>query len=162
MRVSAGDAETTSPLKRVKGEVAAADFALRNLDGKSVRLSDFKGKVVLLNFWATWCPTCEKDRPAIERLHQAYRSRGFVVVAVSIDRSSTANVKRYVERHRLSFPHLHDPDDRVSPDYWVIGIPTSLLITRNGLVAYRVAGEYDWDGPEVRQVIERLLGESAR
>jgi peroxiredoxin len=160
--LSPGGAEAISPLKQVKGEVVAGEFALPDLDGKSVRLSSFKGKVVLLNFWATWCSTCEKERPVIERLWQTYRSRGFVVLAVSVDRSSTATVRRYVERHGLSFLHLHDRDDRVSPDYWVMGIPTSVLITTEGLLAYRVVGEYDWNGPEVRQAIERLLKETAR
>lgn len=151
-----------SLLKRVKGNVAATDFTLPNLNGKSVRLSDFKGKVVLLNFWATWCQTCVRERPILEHLYQTYRRRGLVILAVSIDRSRREKVKAFVEERRMSVPVLHDPDDRVSPDYWVMGVPTSVLITPNGWVAYRVVGEYDWGGPEVRQVIEQLLGEVAR
>jgi peroxiredoxin len=149
-------------LKRMKGEPAASDFVLKDLDGKPFRLSDFRGKLVLLNFWATWCPTCARERPALERLYQTYRSRGFVILAVSIDRSRPENVKAFVKESRMSFPVLHDPDDRVSPDYWVQGIPTSVLVTPKGAVAYRVVGEYDWDGPEMRQVIEGLLPGVAR
>lgn len=154
--LAAGFAEA-SALRRVKGEMAATDFALKDLDGKSIRLSDFKGKAVLLNFWATWCQTCVGERPALERLYRTYRSRGFVILAVSIDRSRPETVKAFVKESRMSFPVLHDPDDRVSPDYWVQGIPTSVLVTPKGAVAYRVVGQYDWDGPEMRQVIEGLL-----
>lgn len=152
----------SSSLRRVKEKAAAADFVLKDLSGKSVRLSDFRGKMVLLNFWATWCQTCVRERPALERLWETYGPRGFVVLAVSIDRSSTAKVKGFVENHHLSFPVLHDRDDLVSPQYGVLGVPTSFLITRSGIIAYRVVGEYDWDGPEVRQAIEGLLSEPGR
>ncbi len=159
---SPGATEAGLPLRKAKEPVPAPDFVLKDLNGRSARLSDFRGKVVLLNFWATWCPTCVGERAALERLWETHRPRGFVVLAVSIDRSSAAMVKSFVESHRLSFPVLHDRDDRVSPDYGVRGVPTSFLVTREGVIAYRVAGPYDWNGHEVRQAIEQLLNEPAQ
>lgn len=151
-------AHAGASLSKMKETPPAADFVLKDLNGKSVRLSRFAGNVVLLNFWATWCQTCVGERPALERLWETYRQRGLVVLAVSIDRSSAAAVRSFVESHRLSVPVLHDRDDRVSPGYGVLGVPTSFLISRNGAVTYRVAGPHDWNGKETRQVIEQLLG----
>lgn len=155
-------ATEASPLKPMKGAPSATEFVLPDLGGKTVRLSDFKGNVVLINFWATWCLPCAKEAPALERLWQTYRSRGFVILAVSLDRSSQEKVKAFVEEYRMTFPVLHDPDDLVSPGYLVFGLPTSVLITPNGRVAYRVVGEYDYDSPEMKQAVEQFLGGVAR
>ncbi len=144
-------------MKPLRVSIPASDFALKDMKGKSVRLSDFRGKVVLLNFWATWCLPCRREMPSLERLYQSYRSRGLVVVAVSIDRASSAKVRAFAEEMDLSFPVLHDPDDLTSPRYGVIGIPYSFLISPAGRIVYRVAGEYAWDDRPAKAAVEYML-----
>lgn len=150
-------AEISKGLKPLKGTVMAADFILKDLSGKSVRFSDFGGKVVLLNFWATWCLPCRVEMPAMERLYQAYRNDGFVVVAVSVDRSPPVEVEAFVKELGLSFPVLHDRDERVSRLYSVPGVPASYLIDARGRILYRALGEYDWVGLAARSAVEDLL-----
>ncbi len=145
-------------LRPIKGVVTAADFILKDLSGKPVRFSDeFKGKVVLLNFWATWCPPCRREMPSMERLYRAYLDDGFVVVAVSIDRAPTGKVEAFVKKLELSFPVLHDRDERVARLYGIPGVPASYVIGARGRIAYRAAGEYDWFRPAARSAVEGLL-----
>lgn len=149
--------EAAPAMKPLRVSIPAGDFALRDMKGKRVRLSDFRGKVVLLNFWATWCLPCRREMPSLERLYQSYRSRGLVVVAVSIDRASSATVRAFAEEMGLSFSVLHDPDDLTSPRYGVIGIPYSFLISPAGRIVYRVAGEYTWDDQPAKAAVEDML-----
>ena len=144
-------------LKPIKGRVTAADFVLKDLSGKPERFRKFKGKVVLLNFWATWCPPCRVEMPSMERLYQTYRADGFVVVAISIDRAPAAKVKAFVKELGLSFPVLHDRDSSIARLYSVPGVPTSYLIGARGRIAYRAVGGYDWFGPAARSAVEGLL-----
>ncbi len=155
--IAAAGAETRSKLRPLKGSVTAGDFILKDLGDNTVRFSDFRDQVVLLNFWATWCLPCRKEMPAMERLYQAYRADGFAVVAVSLDQSPPGRVKAFVEELKLSFPVLHDRDGLVSRLYSVPGVPTSYLISPQGKIAYRMLGEYDWFGPEARSAVEELL-----
>lgn len=171
-------------LKPVKGALTAGDFATRDLAGRSVKFSELRGdaqdppawfgeanivlprarghagaaKVVLLNFWATWCPPCRKEMPSMEALYRAYKDRGLVVLALSQDQASSQEVKAFVDALKLSFPVWHDRDGLVGRQYSVPGVPASYLIGRDGRIAYRVLGEYDWFSPEARAVVESLLG----
>jgi len=144
-------------LKPLRASLAAGDFAARDLDGAAVRFAAFGGKVVLLNFWATWCPPCRKEMPAMEALHRAYQDRGLVVLAVSQDRVSSREVRAYVEGLALTFPVWHDRDGIVGRQYSIPGVPTSFLIGADGRIAYRVLGEYDWASAEARRAVEALL-----
>jgi peroxiredoxin len=155
--VAPARAETGKGLRPIKGMVTAADFILKDLSGKPVRFSEFKGKVVLLNFWTTWCPPCRVEMPAMERLYQAYRDDGLVVVAVSMDRSPADKVKAFVEELGLNFPVLHDRDERVARLYSVPGVPTSYIVDARGRIMYRALGEYDWFGPTAKSTVEDLL-----
>jgi len=145
-------------LKPVKGVITAGDFAARDLAGRGVRFGDLRGKVVLLNFWATWCPPCRKEMPSMERLYQRYQDRGLVVLALSQDQASSEQVKAFVDELALTFPVWHDRDGLVGRQYSIPGVPTSYLIARDGRVAYRALGDYDWDRDEARRAVEALLG----
>lgn len=145
-------------LRPMKGAVTAADFAVRDLDGKPVRFAALHGRVVLLNFWATWCPPCRKEMPSMERLYQAYKDRGLVVVALAQDQASAKEIKVFSDALKLSFPVWHDRDGLVGRQYSIPGVPTTFLIGRDGRIAYRVLGEYEWDSDEARRAVERLLG----
>ncbi len=137
----------------------AEGFYLKDLDGELHRLKDFRGKVVLLNFWATWCPPCREEMPSMQELHEDYRDQGLAVVAVSVDQDSPGVVKEYVEELGLTFRILHDRDNRVSGRYRVPGVPASYLIDRKGRVAYKVLGSIDWTRPSALRAVEGLLAE---
>ncbi len=157
---AAGPADAAKgELRPVKGAVTAADFMARDLHDRPARFRDVGGrKVVLLNFWATWCPPCRKEMPAMEQLYRTYKDRGLVVLAVSQDQSAPAEVRRFAEMLDISFPVWHDRDGLVGRQYNIPGVPTTYLIGADGRIAYKVLGEYDWFGSEARAAVETLLG----
>ncbi|MCJ7512353.1 MAG: TlpA family protein disulfide reductase [Anaerolineales bacterium] len=112
----------------------APDFTLETLDGRSVSLSDYRGQVVLLNFWATWCGPCKLEMPSLERAQQSAGAKGFQVLAVNFDESE-ADVQGFQDELGLSFPLLLDPGAVVQRLYRVLGYPTSYWIDRDGTVA---------------------------
>ena len=152
-----GSRDSVSPLDSDKAiNTAAPDFTLRDMHGKDITLSSFRGKVVLLNFWATWCPPCKAEMPTMNRLYNEIRSRGFEVIAVSTD-NSLSTLKNYLSKSRLDFAVVHDERNHVSKQYRVFSMPTSFLINKNGIIVEKFYGEYDWTEPDVRRQIEKLL-----
>jgi peroxiredoxin len=145
-------------LKPLKGAITAGDFVARDLSGRAVTFGELRGKVVLLNFWATWCPPCRKEMPSMERLYRRYQDRGLVVLALSQDRASSQQVKAFVDELALTFTVWHDRDGLVGRQYSIPGVPTTYLIGRDGRIAYRALGDYDWDRDEARRAVEALLG----
>ena len=134
----------------------APDFTLKDLNGKTVSLSAFKGKVILLNFWATWCPPCRAEMPSLNKLYNILKPRGLEVVAVSTDRS-ISDIKDFIESHRVGFPILFDSERSASKLYRVFSMPTTFLIDRKGVIVEKFYGEYDWTEPETKEKIEKLL-----
>ena len=121
---------------------SAPDFELTNLEGESVRLSQFKGRVVLLNGWASWCPPCRAEMPAIQRVYQEFAKDGLVVLAVnSTSQDDLAEARSFVERNWLDFPVLLDSDGSWVRLYHVISLPTSFFIAKDGVVRKVVVGE---------------------
>lgn len=137
----------------------APDFVLENLRGGNTSLKDYKGKVVLFNFWATWCMPCRAEMPGMETLWQKYKEQGFVVVAVSNDEGSKKRVETFSKLLDLSFPILLDPEGEVNDQYKVSNMPTSFLIDRNGKIISRIVGSDDWTSPEAIQLVEDLLSQ---
>jgi peroxiredoxin len=126
--------------KKEKAEkVAAPDFTLQDLAGRKVRLADLKGKVVLLEFWATWCPPCREAIPSIERLHEAYKDKGLAVLGISMDDGEWEDVRSFVKEYRIKYPVLKGTEE-VSTAYMIRVIPTLYLIDRNGMVAKQYVG----------------------
>lgn len=136
----------------------APGFSLPSLSRGELSLSDYQGKVVLLNFWATWCMPCRQEMPSMERLWQQYRDKGLVILAVSTDEGSPSRVKSFVKRLKLSFPILLDPDSKVSDLYQVSGLPVSYLIDKQGRLVAEVTGSEDWMSEKSITGIESLLG----
>lgn len=135
----------------------APDFTLTDISGKKVSLSELKGKVVLLNFWATWCGPCRAEMPGLNKLYQELREKGLVVLAISVD-ASDKPVKEFMKDKKFSFPVLLDTDKEVSfDDYAVMGLPTTIIIDRKGLIAEKVLGEREWDTPQMKEKITKLL-----
>ncbi len=139
-----------------RGSVAPA-FELSSLDGDRVALEGFAGRVVLVNFWATWCKPCEAEMPAMERLYRRLRNDGFDLLAVSVD-TDVSDVARFRDRLGLSFPILLDPTQATARRYQTFKFPESLLIGPDGLVIERYIGSKDWDAPAYVNRIRRLLG----
>lgn len=138
---------------------AAPDFVVENLRGGDAALADYKGKLLLLNFWATWCIPCREEMPGMETLWQNYKDQGLVVVAVSVDEGSRARIEKFSEIFKLSFPILLDPESKVSDLYKVSNMPTSFLIDRNGRIVTRIVGTEDWSSSEAVQLVETLLAQ---
>ena len=134
---------------------AAPAFALKDLDGKEVSLTDYRGKVVLIDFWATWCPPCLEELPHIQRIHAAYRDSGLVVLAISTDRDKDA-VRPFVEKYGYTFPVLF-ADEKVQAAYGVRSIPTVYLIDQQGKVRFHHVGYSPGSEKTLERQVERLL-----
>ncbi len=144
-------------LAHVGGEAPAPDFALPTPEGKQpVSLAELRGRVVLLNFWATWCPPCREEMPSMERAHKEFGGQGLAILAVNIQ-ESPKQVARFMRDFRLSFPALLDADGKVSQRYQVRGLPTTYLIDRTGRVVGQAVGARDWAGREAKALIRALL-----
>ena len=140
-----------------EGQKAPA-LALATLDGGRATLADHRDKLVVLNFWATWCQPCALEMPSLEALWRRYRARGLVVVAVSVDRGSPRNLlEPYVRNLKLTFPILLDPDAKTSDGWRVTALPATFLITPNGDAAGMAIGARQWDSAEMKALVERLL-----
>ncbi len=137
--------------------LSAPGFDLPGLKTGSIRLSDYKGKLVLLNFWASFCAPCRKEMPALESVWRDYAQQGLVVLALSVDRDNLQQVAKLVKEGGYSFPVLLDTEGEVRNRYEVRALPTSYLIGRDGKFIGRIIGEREWDSPEGRVLIERLL-----
>ncbi|MBW7956667.1 MAG: TlpA family protein disulfide reductase [Deltaproteobacteria bacterium] len=133
------------------------DFELTDLSGKTHKLSDYKGKVIFLNFWATWCKPCEEEMPSMQALSDNLSSFPFVIVAVSVDNDSPENVGKFVEKHGLTFPVLHDRKGKVKETYKTTGVPETFIIDQNGVIAEKVSGPRDWTEPAASRVLMDLV-----
>ncbi len=153
-----GDLIGKAGLEPLKSDTKIIDFKLDDLQGDSVRLSSFGGRVVLLNFWATWCEPCRDEMPSLESLYNLYKDKGLVVVGVDLDESA-ASVQSFVSQHGITFPILLDRSGSVGLRYGARGIPTSYLIDKDGDVTSGTVGGREWTTPETRALIDALVGE---
>jgi len=135
----------------------APDFVLRDLAGRTYRLSDLRGQVVFLNVWATWCPPCREEMPSMERLYRRLRGTDFHMLAVNVDEGGTDLVRQFVEQVGITFPVLLDPRGGVPQRYGVTGFPETFIIDRRGQVVHHTIGPEDWDSQAVSQYLARLL-----
>jgi len=134
----------------------APDFTLKDMNDKPVSLSSLKGNVVVVSFWATWCPPCRDEMPSLNRLYRDSRDRGLAVVAVSTDRGASP-VKDFLGRNPVNFPVLLDSGNKVARQFRVFSLPTTFLLDRNRAIIQRYIGEEDWDSPAIRKKITSLL-----
>ena len=129
-----------------------------NADGKPVSLKDWRGKVVLLNLWATWCAPCRGEMPALHRLQSALGSDKFEVVALAIDKSGLAGARKFLDETKAQKLKLYaDPTARLGNEFKVVGMPTSILIDKEGHEVGRLIGPAEWDTPEAKRLIQSLL-----
>jgi cytochrome c biogenesis protein CcmG, thiol:disulfide interchange protein DsbE len=134
----------------------AMPFALRDLDGREHRLADYRGKVVVLNFWATWCEPCREEMPSLDRLAAKLAGRPFAVLAVDYAEGAP-RVREFAARQALRFPLLLDRDGSVTKSWGVRTLPATYVIDAGGQLRHVAVGAMDWESPEVLAAIERLL-----
>ena len=137
---------------------AAPDFTLTDLNDKEIRLADFRGKVVFLNFWATWCKPCKEEMPSMEVLHKNFEKDGLVVLAVSIDRvTTTRDIPPFLKSMNLSFPVLIDSWGKTDMPYKRMGVPETFIIDQQGVIREIVIGPRDWTRLDSLPVLLDLL-----
>jgi peroxiredoxin len=135
---------------------SAPDFSITTDSGRTVTNSNFGGKLLVLNFWATWCPPCIEELPSLNEFQQRYSKAGVVVLAVSIDSDEKA-YSNFLSRARLSFLTARDPDKKISADYGTIKVPESYIIDRNGKVLRKLISNQDWMSERMIRDVESLL-----
>lgn len=136
----------------------APDFTLKSRDGKNVRLSDLRGQVVLLNFWASWCGPCRQEMPILDEIHNKYKNLGFSVLGVNLDAKSSKAIN-YLKDTPVSFPVLYDPKGEVSGQYGVQAMPSTVVIDKDGNVRYLHEGYKSGYEDDYRKQIKALMRE---
>ena len=144
-------------IKPMKGSQTAPNFSLEDLNGKKVDLKQFRGKVVFLNFWATWCGPCKEEMPSMEALYQKFKEKGFVFLTISVDYEEKKKVKEFINKHHYTFPVLIDSKCLTLDLYGVKGIPTTILIDKKGRMVGSAVGPRDWKHPEIVSILNQLI-----
>ncbi|OGP17557.1 MAG: hypothetical protein A2V21_302005 [Deltaproteobacteria bacterium GWC2_55_46] len=138
------------------------DFELPDLSGKMHKLSDYKGKVIFLNFWATWCKPCEDEMPSMQVLYENLKTFPFEIVAVSVDKDGPETVAEFAKRYGLTFTILHDRNGKIKERYKTTGVPETFIIDQNGVIAEKIWGPKDWTDPDATKTIMDLISYGAR
>ena len=154
--------ELSHELTRLTTPIAAPDFQLEDMDGEKYSLESYRGKVVILNFWATWCPPCRREIPSMEALYQTFKDEAFAILAIN-EWETEDHVFAFMGELPVEpgFPILFDPDSEVAQSFGVKGLPTTLLLDTQGKIVYRAVGGRDFDHPEVKKIIRELLPDGA-
>lgn len=132
------------------------DLALKDLSGNEIRLSEFRGKVVFLNFWTTWCPDCRSEMPSMEKLHVRFKNKNFAMVAVNM-KETPEQVQKFFNSHQLTFTGLLDPDGIIASKMAIRALPTTLIIAKNGTVLGMALGARPWDGKNSIALFRHLI-----
>ena len=136
----------------------APEFSLPALEGKAISLSSYRGKVVMVHFWATWCPPCVEELPALERLYRAYFGKDLEVLAVSVDEGGAGAVGQFMRKNGFALPVLLNPDQSVSRQYGTFKFPETYLVDREGIVRRKIIGAADWTSPEAQKFVQAMVG----
>jgi len=139
-----------------EGEIAS-DFTLKDLKGMEVNLKEFRGKVVLLNFWATWCSPCRIEIPSMVELNKKYKDRGLEIIGVNLDKLGKSEVEKFSLEHKINFRVLLNPSGSVASLYGVVVLPTTVFLDRDGKIKGRISGALDWTAEANLNTIETLL-----
>lgn len=150
---------TSLGIQRISPPVEAPDFTLQSLQGSRVNLKDFRGKVVFLNFWATWCGPCRWEMPAMEKLWNRFKEDRFVILAVDI-REGKDVVKSFIQEEGYTFPVLLDSKGEVAGIYGIRAIPTTFLINPEGKIVGKAVGAREWASQDAFDLIEHLIPET--
>jgi thiol-disulfide isomerase/thioredoxin len=151
-------AQTTGNLREYRGQLIPDDFMLNDIEGAAHSLSQYLGKVVLVNFWASWCPPCVHEMPSMSRLNTEFTDEAFAILAINLG-ESLQDIKTFLNAQPVNFTVLLDPRRQLPKKWKVFAFPTSYLLDKKGVIRYSVAGGIDWQEKEVRDVINELVSE---
>jgi thiol-disulfide isomerase/thioredoxin len=132
------------------------DFEAPLLDGKKVSLQNYRGKVVFLNIWATWCGPCRSEMPSMEIVYQRYKGRGLEMLALNLQEGKS-EIETFMRQNKLTFPVIMDQDGRIGNQYGIRAIPTTYILDRQGRVVLRLVGSINWNNPNIFAAIDALL-----
>ncbi len=135
----------------------APDFTVRDLAGRETRLSDLKGKVALVNFWATWCPPCREEVPSMAALNRLMAGRPFQMMAISIDEGGKEAVEAFFRQSGNDLPAYLDTNSAIGRMYGITGVPETFIINRNGVIIKKIVGPIDWNTPEVVRFLNEAM-----
>ena len=135
----------------------APGFRLQKMDNGFVSLADLRGKVVMVHFWATWCPPCVDEIPTLDRLHNSLLGKDFEMLAVSVDEGGAGAVEPFIQRNRLNVPVLFDPGSDVARLYGTYKFPETYIVDRRGVVRYKAIGPRDWTDPSNIQILRNII-----
>ena len=146
------------PAWSVEASGPAPDFTLKQLDGKNLKLSELTGKVVLINFWASWCGPCVKEMPMLNELYKKYQPLGFTVLGVNVEQNSD-NARDFLAKNKVDFPILLDSRNEVTQQYKVIAMPTTVFVDRDGNMRFIHMGYKSGDEDKYREMVKSLVRE---
>ncbi|MBI5078896.1 TlpA family protein disulfide reductase [Candidatus Saganbacteria bacterium] len=136
----------------------AIDFSLPDLEGRQFKLSNYRGKIVFLHFWTTWCPPCREELPSLQAVYKKFKKKNFEILAVSLDRPAEMLVKPFMKKNGYTFKVLLDPEKKVASRYKVNSIPVTFIINRKGRIANKIIGARNWSEEAVSGELEKLFG----
>jgi len=147
--------DTPSTLHAVADRPMAPDFALADIDGTIHRLSDYRGQVVIVNFWATWCPPCREEMPSMQRAWEQIQDEDIVILAIDVGEDEDT-IFTFTADYPVEFPLLLDLDSRVIQEWPVRGLPTTFIVDPQGRIAYRAIGTRDWEDSALLNTLKKL------
>lgn len=145
------------PGKAPAEKAQAPEISVISLDNQQLTLAGLKGKVVLLNFWATWCPPCREEIPSMMKLNKLMKGKPFQMVCVSVDEGGKKAIEEFFKNSGLSLPAYTDSTGQVAKTYGITGVPETFVIDKNGMIVKKVIGGLDWNSPEVISFLEGLM-----
>jgi thiol-disulfide isomerase/thioredoxin len=149
--------EPAQSMEVVKEKSPAPEVNVNSLKNVPLKLSDLKGKVVLLNFWATWCPPCREEIPSMMKLNSAMVGKPFQMVAISIDEGGLPAIEAFFKESGFNLPTYTDPDGKAARTYGVTGVPETFVIDKNGILVKKVIGPLAWDSADTISFLEGLM-----
>jgi peroxiredoxin len=144
-------------IQSMKDKRKAPDCTLEALNGEKIQLKALKGKMIFLNFWATWCGPCKEEMPSMEALHQKFKAKDFVFLTVAVDYGGAKRVREFIEKQRYQFPVVVDPAGKTLDLFEINKIPSTLVIDKKGRIIGRAIGPRNWNSPEVVSLLNQTL-----
>ncbi|MBF0193074.1 MAG: TlpA family protein disulfide reductase [Magnetococcales bacterium] len=150
------DASSRPILHPIAKPKKAPDLMLTDIDGKHHDITNYRGKVVLVNFWATWCPPCRSEMPSMQRVWDKFKDKGFVILAVDVGEKAD-DIIPFAMEYDLEFPIVLDNNDKTARAWKVRGMPTSFLVDKQGNIVYQALGGREWDDVKIIEIIQNLI-----